>query len=619
MVSQSNTPQSNFQNSQNYSIDIPQMYQDFITGGISDNDNVAIDDIRSQINLSSLSLSTATVINSLNLSASGVSTPPANTSNTTTPSPLAQESRCHAFYRIIGFPVVSSDKSSFYNPGYDPIVNGIVEVMPLAKKITIAENPITGFEKLSQARENYPNVVSSIFATPTTTDASILSLTSGTIGNNALNIRIFAAPFPTAGGSSPNPFDTTIADQQYPSPLGSYLIGSQAQPFSSLFGIDGSNPDPVITSNGISIGISSGNHSHIIVPFTVDPRIDFATFPIDSSTASNTSKKIAVPFVANQANLKISATSVCERPLLEKVIRDRLSQDNQLTSSGTGVNTQLAYINSIKSISNETLVGQLQSSSFDVQTSFANYLMVIQSLIQQLVYAIHNIQLAQSAYYWIPQPSTTGPEGGCSVNPITIPPTSQINPQTIANFLTPADQDIVLKQSQALINSIVNNLNSNPTNISTTPDINNFSFSNAPAKLTFNPGGSNSFGDIASDNLDQLNGKRTKILSRASQSLQVVEMIMGEFSGLGLADIVAIMGSLYVVDINALLAMLDPDSITRMNTALGTSYAYGQIPATTGGTGLQGAMTTFAATVKSFYLIMDDIFKDYWQNNASNV
>jgi hypothetical protein len=334
VVSQSNTPQSNFQNSQNYSIDIPQMYQDFITGGISDNDNVAIDDIRSQINLSSLSLSTATVINSLSLSASGVSTTTSSTPNTTTPSPLAQESRCHAFYRIIGFPVVGSDKSTFYNPGYDPIVNGITEVMTLAKKITIAEDPITGYEKLSQARENYPNVVASIFATPTTTDASVLSLTSGTIGNNnTLNIRTFAAPFPTApfptaGGSSPDPFDTTIADQQYPSSLGSYLIGSQAQPFSSLFGIDGSMPDPVITSNGISVGISSGNHSHIIVPFTVDPRIDFATFPIDSSTAANVSKKIAVPFVSNQANLKISATSVCERPLLEKVIRDRLSQDN---------------------------------------------------------------------------------------------------------------------------------------------------------------------------------------------------------------------------------------------------------------------------------------------------
>jgi hypothetical protein len=92
-------------------------------------------------------------------------------------------------------------------------------------------------------------------------------------------------------------------------------------------------------------------------------------------------------------------------------------------------------------------------------------------------------------------------------------------------------------------------------------------------------------------------------------------MIMGEFSGLGLADIVAIMGSLYVMPFEDLLGFLDDDAIVRAEEVL-------EQPADSlknKRSGITDAMTSLCNTVNGFYQIMDQIFQDYLNNAALNL
>jgi hypothetical protein len=113
------------------------------------------------------------------------------------------------------------------------------------------------------------------------------------------------------------------------------------------------------------------------------------------------------------------------------------------------------------------------------------------------------------------------------------------------------------------------------------------------------------------------------MLEEAGDALQIIEMIMGEFSGLGLADIVAIMGALYVMPLNDpaskgtgnLLGFLDEDAVIRAEEILVLPDGTLQNVRS----GITPAMTSLCNTVNSFYQIMDQIFQDYMNNNALNL
>src|ERR1700733_3501396 len=87
-ASQNNTQQQYKSDQDIFNIDFDQLYTNFIT---------PVDAIRSHFN--------ALVPSSQELN-----------------TPQYQESRCHAFYRMVGFPVVADD-GDFYSPGYDPNLN----------------------------------------------------------------------------------------------------------------------------------------------------------------------------------------------------------------------------------------------------------------------------------------------------------------------------------------------------------------------------------------------------------------------------------------------------------------------------------------------------------------
>lgn len=537
--------QSNFYDAQIYEIDIDKIYQDYIQ---------VIDSRRSYVNI--IGQNTTQLYQSIQ----GNST--ATTTNNLVPSKSYQESRCHALYRIIGFPVVSNGKK-MYNPGLD-----IVNPGNLSDKIGIASDPITDFIKLSNFREQYPLGNSKVFSNPTTVDAGALALSGGA---NPAGRRKFQAPFLLSSGV----YDMDTNDQSY------------AGVFTSIVGEDEVDLTLYRDGSGNSPNLSNLPYDrfHIISPFIVDPRIDF--------TVSPASRKIGVPFVPDKSYLKISATDYVDVPILEIVIRDLYAVNNQLSSSGSFTQSFANFIKAIATAPDETILGQINQN--DIQqlsqnSQFLQFLNIIQAMIIKLVEAEKNIAGAQSLYYWLPVTSTSGPEGGSTVQGVFLPDQQQ------PSLTTVADGNILKATAQSLFSQT--NQNPQASAAQGIPDVGGFA---VPLHNSMGPSSSSSFVNNSSQTLASLGAKRQDILSKAGDALRTVEIVMGEFSGLGLCDIIAVLASLYTMPPGDLLGFLDDDALARMNQQFNHNPPFTS-------PGIDQALTSLSSTVNQFYQLMDAIY-----------
>lgn len=550
--------QANFQNNQIFEIDIDKIYSDFIQ---------EIDSVRSYVNTTNPNntKNLYKLLNPNNL------TP---VSNTIKPEISLQESRCHAFFRLIGFPVVASNYK-IYNPGHDIIKNPNRSIN-LEDKVLIAMSPIEGFDKLSFERETYVSKMNNIFATPSSIDAATLALSSGTSGSNSINLRKFSAPL----DKNPDPFDMNFANQSYSLEM-KCLVGKKEMPLAQFQNPDGSFPTKLTSS-----------HRHIIKPFIVDPKIDFTVYP-----AAN---RIAVPFVPDQSFTKMSAGIFVKRPLLEKIIRERFSVTNQIENTGTASQSLINYIKNIPSIQDQNIINQISTGDvykLSEKSKFVQFLNIIQEMMTKLVDSIRLIHKAQGLYYWVPKPSNNGPEGGCFVRDIFIPTLIS------KDLVTTNDFNILLKIAQ----SSSNQMNSQTSKLDGVPDVGGFAFNNF-FENTFSPDTTESFGDTSQLSLDKLNTTRTRVLQRSNEALRTIEIIMGEFSGLGLCDIIAILGALYIMPKEKLIGFLDTDSYARLIS----NSEYKDIAQHD----FVDTMNSFTATVKDFYNLMDKIYQDILHNNG---
>jgi len=541
------TPDS-IQRPQNFDINIDKIYSDFIT---------TIDSVRSNVNI----------------------TDPANlnllkkfTEDSFTGSPTTaglkiekepQESRCHAFYRILGLPVVSN--SGIYNPGLDIIVEK-GRTVTISQKVTIANSLLNGFPEISLAREQYVNDNLKTFADNTSINACVLALSSS-------NIREFSSPFKKDAGS----LDFNKANQ-------SYIISKE-----SLIGSNNKVTfDQYIGREGVPPSNFSTTRYHIIKPFIVDPRIDLTT---------SSDKKIAIPFVREKSQLRVSETKYVSRPLIEKIIRDRFSVSNQSNNIGTLPKSVVDELLNNDTIKDVALVQQVASGklyNLSEQQQFIKYLTMIYAMIDKLTEAQKIILDAQSQYYWLPIPSKTGPEGGSTVGPIyqKIP----------AALLTEKDLSVVASE----IKKVISELSSQVAAVTNSPDIGGFLLPSYT--ITFNTDTSTALGDNGSESSKQLSQTRNATLSEANSALRTIEIIMGEFSGFGLCDIIAIMGALYVMPENSLLGFLDPDAYQRAKEVKDLGLPE-QNPVQ-----IVNALVDFSKTVSDFYNIMDKVYKDFYSS-----
>lgn len=544
--------QANYQDAQSFNIDIDKIYTDFIQ---------AIDKIRSYSITTSI---TSSQVKNAIANVSTIKDVRSSFSQMITLDITPQESRCHAFYRIIGFPVSDASKK-IYNPGHDIIFDKSRKIDD-DYKIGVLKNPIDKFRELSVARENFTSGNLAIFSLSTSLDASTLSLSSG------FKIRPFITPLNDTDG-----FNVVPSAQQNTVDYSS-LVGIQPKKLTEYQDGLGNIPTKLPTTR-----------THLIRPFLVDPIIDL--------TINDSTKLIGIPFVPDKSYLKVKdgTDGFVSRPLIEQVIRDRFSITNSVDTTETADQSVLDYIKSIPSITDQDIITKATTSfKLTDQTQFVKFFNILRAMVKKLVQAQLDIQNAISSYYWLPIPASIGPEGGCTNQGVIL--SSQIDP----TFVTSKDQAIIMAKIQLIV-SQVSTLTDNSTG---TPDVGGFAFDSF--KTTFGPDTSNALGNNSDDNLQKLNSKRTSILNKANAALRTVEIITGEFSGLGLCDIIAVLAGLYLMPQNDLLGFLDDDAITRMNTAGLTGSA----------SSLATATSSFISVVQGFYNIMDSIYADLSQNNG---
>lgn len=484
-----------------------------------------------------------------------------------------QESRCHAFYRWIGFPVCDKDKK-IYNPGFDNIKDPS-RTINFQTKTNIAKSPIDGFEVLSLFRENQIQNFLAIFSDPNDINAGVLALSSG--GNASL--RKFVVPL----DKSSDPFDMTLDNQSY------------QVDFNGLVGDNPINLTKYQDGNGNTSKLVSTTRHHIIKPFMVDARIDFATQP-----HANT---VAIPFVPDKLNTKINSTDFVTRPLLEKIIRERFAVDDPTQNIGSASNKLIKIIASFPDLKDNSLIKLANDPNNilkrDEQLKLAQTINTIKSLMKKLVDAQNAIAAAQKEHYWVPAPSKTGPEGGSNVQGVFFP--------TIVDNILIVDKDANIFFSQT--KDTLNKLTASGISASGQPSPGDFGLTTD--QVSFGPDTTDAMGDNNARNLKSLTKSRSRLLTDACTALQTIEIIMGEFSGLGLCDIIAVVGALETIPKENLIGFLDEDSKARMLKSMNFTSVSGN--------SYESAMQALSDRVKDFYNLMDQIYQDtLHQNGVSN-
>lgn len=534
--------QANFQDNQNFDIDLNKIYNDWI---------IKIDSIRSIANTSFL-LNNFKLLKPEDLTCFN---------GLTNPETTVQESRCHAFYRLIGLPILGAD-NRFFNPGFDIIINTEKKLKKSDKKAIIL-NPIAKFDELCRARETQSQDNAAIFSKrPVTIDASVLALSSG----GTQELRTFIAPLEKQSDS----LDADITHATYNVDL-TARVGEYNVFLTEFKDSAGTKP----TDNLKNLA----KRSHIIAPFLVNGIIDF--------TVSPQSRLLAVPFIPNESYLKVNATEKVERPVLEKIIRDRFSTDN-IDDAGTNIASIKSYIENFPVIKDSELIKLVTTKDIYQKTDSAKFIgniNTIRAMMKLLVRSENTIVQHQKEYYWLPAPSTTGPEGGSTVQKV---------------FLFTQEEDLQLQTEfdKNILESSIKSAVSDQNSESATQ----LKF---PVPTTdFGASSTSGLGDNNADNGETLSQTRERKLSKANAALRNVEVITGEFSGLGLCDIVAIISALNIMDREKLLGLLDDDAYLRMQTELKLTAESAPRSSVT------ASIEELNKLVKDYYNLMDQIYKN---------
>lgn len=480
-----------------------------------------------------------------------------------------QESRCHAFYRIIGFPVVAS-ADSFYSPGFDPDLN--LNLTTLQNYKGIANSVINNKQFVSQQlnpREDIFKKYAKVFADG--------GFNSTAISLGSISLRSFDKQF--SDGLGPLDFDKkqnqSVGDRR--DNLDRFYSNSEDQ-------------QSLLDSLEIT-GLL--NSQHLLKPFVVDPRID------NNLSAANIS--IAAPFLLDNTKLSVfgaggPSIGSIKRPFIERVITIRFSNSNLETQNFTVVNNIIDTIKSNKNILNEDLiklssnpVDQLNNSDLVV---FNNYFKLIRSVIDNLIKSILNLQNVRSSINFQPIPDRgRGPEGGANggkLNQVDAndPHNKEIENNIIELFLHSSISDISLSLDTGISSSV------------SSSDPGNFAFSNLDDMVFI---ATKNMQISYQDKLSELKNQRNTTGNQGIEDLKVIEMIMGEFSGLGLIDVIAIQSAFWLMEPSSLLGLIDQRALNRVKTR-GINIS-GTSP-----NNIIDALTNFETSLKSVYSLIQLYF-----------
>lgn len=533
-----------FFDDQNYHIDIDKVYNDFIK---------EIDEIRSHTILSNLG-------SALDVDNSGI-----KLSEDSNP----QESRCNAFYRLIGLPIISPNGGS-YNPGYDRDSNKSED---LNRKKSIAGEISRDLINFMNFRE-LDNVTTNHLFSLQNIESSVLALSS-------LNIRRFVDPLSKGSG---DPFSTI--DPTY-SLANENLFGAAI--FASELSLYVDEDGTQISPNSPALGYAK-TRRHRLKPFMVNPIIDLTIRPAKNF--------ICTPFVIDKSATLISNDVYVRRPFIEFVCRARFDGTNKLNTLTPAQQGVIDNIKNSESFKDSKIIQEINQGVGKVtETSqFINLFNIMRTMIDKLKTSRNIIDETRSDFLWVPIPNKDGPEFGSTTRAI-VP-----NDPNISQVRYEKDNEIVQKQSKKRFEEITRSVLAN-----TKVDIGNFSFQS----IQIAPDNSEGLGNNNSNDLDQLLSKRNEQCNKANDALREIEIIMGEFSGLGLCDIIAIYGALWLIEKKELIGLLDDNAFNRMKKVKELK----EDPALAERVSATAAITAFENKVKELFELMDKIYDDATQKN----
>lgn len=426
------------------------------------------------------------------------------------------ESRVNAFYRMIGFPVANNG-SEFYSPGYD--INANIDNSVKKEKDKIADSIIKNKQFVSQQLDPREQIVKDY-----SREFSNNGFNAKAIALGSVYVRSFEKQFSSTEPLALDPGQVQPADQR-------------KKELSKFYG---PNPEQVSLLDDLKkTKLLSSNH--YLKPFIVDPRIN--VYP-DTNI-------VAAPFLLDASELKIFSSSFYKRPYIERVISIRLNNANT-TNTSVNISNIIEEIKNDNNVIDKVLLGiayspekQLQNSDITV---FNNYFKIIRALVNNLIKNIKEINDIRSQINFQPVPDPRrGMEGDVTIEGVERDPNNKEKENNILDLYAKVSLGSFAFASDLGLQGQV--------------DEGSFVFSGID-DMVFSA--EKAVDTSLQDQLDGLLSDRQSKGLTAAEELKSIEYIMGEFSGLGLIDIVAIQSALWLMDKEKLVGLIDTAAYERM-------------------------------------------------------
>jgi len=436
-----------------------------------------------------------------------------------------QESLCHAFYRMIGFPIIASD-GSFFNPGFEIIPSNVA-----ADQLNIARKVSTSVRSLQTLREDSARRRADIFRIQAT-DASVYAVTlSFAESLNKFKIVDESQFSDSDPQTFSNPIRREIVERFY-----ERGDGSEIETF-----------------------FESG--SHVLRPIAVNYSIEKGTKP-----ATN---RLCVPFLPLNKQRRLEGQKAyLDRPVIELILRLRLRQQKaseeseSITSAIAAVfpeadqtTLQDVSVSDLKRVASALLnqenvsqedvfVALDQASAYDI-IKINEYVKGMKSVIDHLRNSLLTLKKVRKNIQWTPLPSTAGPAGA---------PAGKGTETEIGPLLR-------YKKNTALLDQQIRQTQTKASNADFAATISD----NSDVSLDqFALGGTVNTQNRFTKELNELKEQRADWIRKGSQALRDVEIITGEVSGFGLIDALAVHTALWAVPVDILLGLLDERSFNRL-------------------------------------------------------
>ena len=423
-----------------------------------------------------------------------------------------QESRAHAFYRMISFPVLDIN-GGFYNPGFNPGRS----LDACSQNVTIANNPFPNIDKMHAERETSARKQISLF-TANFLDASILSLAMQrvkpfqVIDESKSSIEFDAQQFTVAERK-------TFLNERYTA-------------------YDG---------NDLTKFFEQG--SHLIRPILVSPALEHAVQPRN--------RKVCEPFLATKNDAQIDEGVFLDRPGIEFILRLRLRQqpdkdalEETLFTLDPNVGLEgisladlsrlaLALLDEEK-INPDDILQKIGLPDLEL-ININKLVKLIKACVDELANAVETIDRVSRVIDWTPLPGENGPQDSSNISVDR----SLVIPRQATSELERRIVQLSIKKSNA----------ERTGRISDNDEIANSRFAISYFENTE---------QLFEKELNQSEQERDEDIRAASAALSKIEVITGEVSGFGLVDILAVYTALWAIDLDVLVSLLDENAFQRL-------------------------------------------------------